>query len=259
MPKANHGAYSVMRAKRSAPEPRTCSFNMASASQAASLAELSASIAHEVNQPLMAVVAYANACQRWLQADPPNIERAQRTLERTIHSATIAADVVSRIRSLFKHATDERNATTMESIVTAARDLMAEEAARLKVRVDTRIEDGLPTVAADRIQIQQVLVNLMRNGMEAMERVDGERNLEIRVSLDKDMVRTEVSDQGTGIRDPARLFEPFFTTKDAGMGMGLAICRSIVESHGGRLWGENDERQGARFVFVLPVARAPSP
>ena len=240
-------------------ELRLARERLASASQAASLAELSASIAHEVNQPLMAVVAYANACQRWLQADPPNIERAQRTMERTIHSATIAADVVSRIRSLFRHATDDRNATTMDSLVIAARDLMAEEAARLKVRVDVRIEDGLPSVPADRVQIQQVLVKLMRNGMEAMDLVDGDRILEMRVSRDEGMVRTEVSDRGPGIQHADRLFEPFFTTKQAGMGMGLAICRSIVESHGGRLWGENDERQGARFVFVLPVAGAPPP
>jgi PAS domain S-box-containing protein len=239
-------------------ELRLARDRLASASQAASLAELSASIAHEVNQPLMAVVAYANACQRWLQADPPNIERAQRTMERTIHSATIAADVVSRIRSLFRHANDDRNATTMESLVIAARDLMAEEASRLKVRVDVRIEYSLPSVAADRVQIQQVLVNLMRNGMEAMDLVDGDRSLEIRVARDEGMVRTEVRDRGSGIAYPDRLFEPFFTTKEAGMGMGLAICRSIVESHGGRLWGENDERRGARFIFMLPIAGASS-
>lgn len=239
---------------RAQDELRLARERLASASQAASLAELSASIAHEVNQPLMAVVAYANACQRWLQADPPNLERAQRTVERAIHSATIAADVVSRIRSLFRHATDDRNATTMESIVIAARNLMTEEAARLKVRVQVLVEDGLPNVAADRIQIQQVLVNLMRNAMEAMELAPCDRSLEIRVSRDEGMVRTEVSDRGPGIQHPDRLFEPFFTTKETGMGMGLAICRSIVESHGGRLWGENDEPRGARFVFVLPFA-----
>lgn len=244
---------------RAQEELRLARERLASASQAASLAELSASIAHEVNQPLMAVVSYANACQRWLQADPPNLERAQRTVERTIRSATVAADVVSRIRSLFRHATDDRNATTMESIVTAARDLMAEEAARLKVRVQVHVEDGLPTVAADRVQIQQVLVNLMRNGMEAMDLVSGDRVLEMRVSRDGAMVRTEVRDRGPGIQHPDRLFEPFFTTKEAGMGMGLAICRSIVESHGGRLWGENDGRQGASFVFVLPVAETSPP
>jgi PAS domain S-box-containing protein len=240
-------------------ELRLARDRLARASQAASLAELSASIAHEVNQPLMAVVAYANACQRWLTVDPPNLERAQRTVERTIQSATNAADVVSRIRSLFRHATDARDVTTLESIVTAARDLMAEEAARLNVRVDVRIEHGLPSVAADRIQIQQVLVNLMRNGMEAMTAAPSERTLEVRILRHEEVVRAEISDHGPGIEHPERLFEPFFTTKETGMGMGLAICRSIVESHGGRLWVEQNKPCGARFVFTLPVAPLVAP
>jgi PAS domain S-box-containing protein len=226
---------------------------LARASQAASLAELSASIAHEVNQPLMAVVAYANACQRWLTIDPPNLERAQRTVERAIDSATTAADVVSRIRSLFKHATNTRSPTSLTALITAARDLMVEEAVRLHVRVNVQLEDGLPTIVADRIQIQQVLINLMRNGMEAMESMPHGKAIDIRLSRDGEAVRIEISDRGPGIENPDRLFEPFFTTKEAGMGMGLSICRSIVESHGGRLWVEDSQPCGARFVFTLPA------
>ncbi|MEH6719521.1 MAG: PAS domain-containing protein [Aurantimonas endophytica] len=244
---------------RAQDELRLARDRLARASQAASLAELSASIAHEVNQPLMAVVAYANACQRWLTVDPPNLERARGTVERAIDSATTAADVVSRIRSLFKHATDTRTATSLETVIMAARDLMAEEAARLSVRVDLRIEADLPIVTADRIQIQQVLINLMRNGMEAMEAMPRGRAMDMRALRQGVAIRVEIGDRGPGIENPEKLFEPFFTTKQAGMGMGLAICRSIVESHGGRLWVEQNEPCGARFVFTLPAAPLVAP
>jgi PAS domain S-box-containing protein len=224
------------------------------ACQAASLAELSAAIAHEVNQPLAAIIANSNACQRWLAATPPNLERAQRTVERIIHNANSAGDVVSHIRALFKHSMETRTSTTLESVIGDAHNLMAEEAARRRIRMKVEVERNLPPVALDRVQVQQVLVNLIRNGMEAMDSVPGERVLELRVHRPGDEIRIDISDRGRGVMFPERLFEPFFTTKEHGMGMGLAICRSIVESHGGRLWAENNESQGATFTFTLPVA-----
>jgi PAS domain S-box-containing protein len=227
--------------------------SLARASQAASLAELSAAIAHEVNQPLAAIVTNSNACQRWLSASPPNVERAQKTVERIIHNANSAADVVSRIRALFKHAAETRTSTTLSSVITEAHNLMAEEAARRRVRMDVTVEDKLPPVALDRVQMQQVLVNLIRNSMDAMEFDRIDRVLRIRVHQVGDEIRTEISDRGQGIEFPEKVFEPFFTTKEHGMGMGLAICRSIVESHGGRLWAENNEPQGATFTFTLPL------
>jgi hypothetical protein len=227
--------------------------SLARASQAASLSELSASIAHEVNQPLAAVVANSHACQRWLTATPPNMERAQKTIERIIRDANSAADVVSRIRALFKRSMDTRIQTALSSVIAEARNLMADEASRRHVKMDVKIEADLPLVAIDRVQMQQVLVNLMRNGMEAMASVPGDRPLGIRVCCMGDVVQTEISDRGPGIEFPERIFEPFFTTKDDGMGMGLAICRSIVESHGGRLWAEKNEPHGATFVFTLPI------
>ena len=223
------------------------------ASQAASLAELSASIAHEVNQPLAAIAANSHACQRWLATEPPNIERAQRTVERIVRDANSAADVVSRIRALFKQSVDKRIRATLDSVVAEARNLMAEEAARRRVRMDMEIDGDLPAVVLDRVQVQQVLVNLIRNGMDAMDVVTGERILKVRMRCINDTIQTEIHDRGRGIEYPDRIFEPFFTTKEHGMGMGLAICRSIVESHGGELWAEKNHPQGATFVFTLPV------
>lgn len=227
--------------------------NLSRANQAASLAELSASIAHEVNQPLSAVMNYSSACQRWLTAVPPNIERAQKTLERIVQSATSAADVVSRIRALFKQSTDKRDSTELGAVVREARDLLAEQASRQRIRMDIEGESGLRLVPFDRVQIQQVLVNLMRNGLDAMASVPNEKILRIRAYRADGMVRIEVADRGRGIQFPDKIFEPFFTTKDQGMGMGLAISRSIVESHGGQLWAEKNEPRGARFVFTLPL------
>lgn len=226
---------------------------LARASQAASLAELSASIAHEVNQPLAAVVANSHACQRWLTADPPNLERAQKTVAHILRDANAAADVVSRVRGLFRRSAGEKESASLANIVLEARSLMSEEAGRRRVRIDVDIENGLPLLALDRLPIQQVLVNLIRNGMDAMDGVLGERVLDVRVRRIAGVVRAEVSDCGEGIAFPDRIFEPFFTTKGNGMGMGLAICRSIVEAHGGRLWAERNEPRGARFVFTLPV------
>lgn len=238
---------------RAQEELRLAQERLARASQAASLAELSASIAHEVNQPLAAVVANSHACQRWLMAEPPNIDRAQKTVERIIRDANSAADVVSRIRALFKPSADAMAYTTLGSVVEEARDLIAEEAVRRRVRLDVDVEGHLPFVALDRVQIQQVLVNLIRNGMDAMDSVAGDRVLGLRVRRVGDAIQIEISDRGPGIELPDRIFEPFFTTKEHGMGMGLAICRSIVESHGGRLWAQKNEPRGATFIFTLPV------
>ncbi|MER8545588.1 PAS domain-containing protein [Mesorhizobium sp. M0684] len=238
---------------RTQEELRLAQERLARASQAASLAELSASIAHEVNQPLAAIVANSNACHRWLSAEPPNVERAKITAERIIRDANSAADVVSRIRALFRPSLEMRTSTPIPSVVAEARDLMAEEAMRRRVRMDIDVESDLPLVAFDRVQIQQVLVNLIRNGMEAMDTTAGDKVLGMRVRRIEDTIQTEVSDRGPGIERPNKIFEPFFTTKGNGMGMGLAISRSIIESHGGRLWAENSVPRGAIFIFTLPV------
>lgn len=238
---------------RAQEELRLAHERLARASQAASLAELSASIAHEVNQPLAAIVANSHACQRWLTADPPNIDRAHRTVERIIRDANGAADVVSRIRALFRQSIDKRDLTAVDGVIAEVCDLVAEEAARRRVRMIVDLEQGVPPVPLDRIQIQQVLSNLIRNGMEAMDGVAGDKAIRVAARRVGQMLQVEVSDSGPGIQDLDRVFQPFFTTKSSGMGMGLAICRSIVESHGGRLWAENNEPRGGRVVFTLPA------
>jgi PAS domain S-box-containing protein len=244
---------------RAQEELRLAQASLARASQAASLAELSASIAHEVNQPLAAIVANSSACHRWLSAEPPNLERAKITAERIIRDANSAAEVVSRIRALFRQSVEPRNRTMLGSIIAEARDLMAEEAVRRRVRLDVDVGSSLPLLALDRVHIQQVLVNLIRNGMDAMDSIAGDRVLGVRVRRVGDVVQTEISDRGAGVAFPDKIFEPFFTTKGNGMGMGLAISRSIVESHGGRLWAEKNEPLGAKFVFTLPIETKAAP
>ena len=238
---------------RAQEELRLAQERLARASQAASLAELSASIAHEVNQPLAAVVANSHACQRWLNAEPPNIERAQKTVERITRDANAAADVVNRIRALFRQSAETRTGASIAAVIAEAREVLAEETSRRGVRIDVAVESGLPAAQLDRVQIQQVLVNLIRNGMDAMNSSSGLKVVSIQARRSEETVRIEIGDRGSGVEFPERIFEPFFTTKGDGMGMGLAICRSIVESHGGRLWAEKNEPQGAKFVFTLPV------
>jgi PAS domain S-box-containing protein len=240
---------------------RQASDRLAQAAQAASLAELSASIAHEVNQPLAAIVANSHACHRWLSADPPNLERAKITSERITRDANSAAEVVSRIRALFRHAPDVRSFEDVNRVVEEVCRLMAEEIAAKDIRIETDLDQRLPPVALDRVQAQQVLVNLIRNGIEAMDgQIDGARALQIRSRRDgADAIRIEVRDAGMGFTDAERVFEPFFTTKQHGMGMGLAICRSIIESHGGRLWAANNETHGATVAFTLPLTESETP
>jgi PAS domain S-box-containing protein len=242
-----------VRAQQAEEALRETSDRLAKATQAASLAELSASIAHEVNQPLAAIVANSHACHRWLSADPPNLERAKVTAERITRDANSAAEVVSHIRALFRQSPERRSETMLHDIIFEAHKLMAEEAQQRRIHMDLDVEPNLPLIAFDRVQIQQVLVNLVRNGMDAMDATSEDKVLGIRVRRIDDLIQAEIIDRGPGVKFPDKIFEPFFTTKEQGMGMGLPICRSIVESHGGRLWVEKNEPQGAKFIFTLPV------
>ena len=224
------------------------------ASQLVSLAELSASIAHEVNQPLAAVITNSHACQRWLAAEPPNLQRAQLTTERIIRDANAAAEVVSRIRALFKQTTLGRSSVDINEVIAEVCQLMTDEIAAKDISIEAALEHNLPAILVDRVQMQQVLVNLIRNGIDATNATgDGSKSLVIRSRRDgTDRVRVEVQDYGRGIEDTERIFEPFFTTKEDGMGMGLAICRSIVEAHDGRLWATKGDPKGTALSFTLP-------
>jgi PAS domain S-box-containing protein len=221
-----------------------------------SLATLTASIAHEVNQPLSGIVTNASTCLRMLTLDPPNVEGARETARRTIRDGNRASDVITRLRALFskKHTLAEQvdlNDATREVIVLSLSELQRN---RLIVRCE--LADDLPLVAGDRVQLQQVILNLLRNASDAMNTVhDRPRELLIRTERDEgDRVLLSVKDAGIGF-DPQtvdRLFETFYTTKNDGMGVGLCVSRSIIESHQGRLWATLNEGPGATFSFSIP-------
>ncbi len=228
---------------------------LARASQAASLSELSASIAHEVNQPLAAIVATAHACSRWLSASPPNLERAKITVERIIRDAGSASEVIGRIRALFSQVGKTRSLTDITEIVRHVCRLMTDELAQKEIDIETHFDPSLPQLLIDPVQLEQVFVNLIRNSIEAFDTVARDSKLiKIRATPDSDnSIRVEVTDFGVGMKDPDRAFEPFFTTKHDGMGMGLTISQSIIESHNGRLWAISNQPEGTTLAFTLPI------
>jgi len=221
------------------------------------IGELTASIAHEVNQPLAAIVANADACVAWLALENPNLPEARAAAERTIQGATRASDVITRIRSLINKAAPERSQVQINGIVEETIVLAERQAARNEVSVVAELTEDLPIVLGDKIQIQQVILNLMINGIESMSTVQGRpRRLVIRSRRQNgDQVHVSFEDTGVGVSEEImpRLFEPFFTTRSQGIGMGLAISRSIIEAHGGRLWAESKVDQGSIFQFTLPA------
>jgi PAS domain S-box-containing protein len=231
---------------------------LAHMSRVTTLGELAASIAHEVNQPLAAVVANGNACMRWLAANPPNLGEAKDAAQRIVRDANGAAEVIKRIRKFLRRGTDERSAVDLDAVISEVIAMVQGEIEARQVSLQMAPARGLPPVAADRVQLQQVVLNLVMNAVEAMAAVTGRaRVLEIEVSrYDSAALCVTVRDCGVGLspeyRD--RLFDAFETTKPDGMGMGLAISRSIVEAHGGRLWATANEGYGETFRFTVPLA-----
>jgi signal transduction histidine kinase len=220
------------------------------------IGELTASIAHEVNQPLAAVVANGDACMAWLSHSTPNLAEARSAAERMIQGATRASEVIVRIRSLINKATPERTPVDINKTIEETVALANSQALGNKVSIVFDLSPDLPAVRADRIQLQQVILNLVVNGIEAMTSVtDRPRQLFIRSHQEKPgEVRVSIEDTGIGVSSDAmgRLFEPFYTTRQQGMGMGLPISRSIIEAHGGRLWAESVPGRGSVFQFTLP-------
>ena len=226
------------------------------ATQVATVAELSASIAHEINQPLAAVVASGHACLRFLEAQPAKLADAREAAESIVRDGKDIGEIVRRIRALFKRAALEKSLVDVNDVIGEVLRLLAGEITRRRVSVETDLWKEAPLVSVDRVQLQQLVLNLLLNGMEAMDPVpDRSRYLWIRSRPEgSGQVLVEVKDQGIGLKGhPEKLFEAFFTTKENGMGMGLAICRSIVEAHDGRLWAIPQEGGGATFCFSLPV------
>ena len=230
---------------------------LARLSRVLSMGELTASIAHEIKQPLTAVVTNAHACIEWLSASPPNLERARQTTEKIIQDGTRASDVISRIRALFRKETPSQDWLDINELIPDLVVLLRSQALGQHVSLRSDLTPGLPKMKGDRIQLQQVVLNLMLNGMDAMcgTNVAG-RELIVaswKPSTKEIGVRVEDCGMGLSAEAKARMFEPFFTTKPHGIGMGLSVSRSIIEAHQGRLWATQRPSGGTIFQFTVPI------
>jgi PAS domain S-box-containing protein len=235
---------------------RSSEMRLSRATRTATVGEFAASIAHEINQPLAAVVTNGHACLRWLSAQPPGLAKAQEAAERIVRDGTEAGEIVRRIRALFKQAPLEKIDLDLNEVIAEVLVLLGAETTRRRVAVETDLDKGLATVVGDRVQLQQLVFNLVLNGIEAMDSVS-DRPKKVFISSMRhspEAVQVEIGDCGVGLKDPEKVFEAFFTTKENGMGMGLAVCRSIIEAHHGRLWAAPGESAGTTFSFTLPAA-----
>ena len=221
-----------------------------------SMGELTASIAHEISQPLTAVVTHGHASLEWLSANPPNIEKARQTTESIIRDGTQAGAILSRIRALFQKEAPAKSWMDINEVIEELTGFVRNEAIRRRITVHTELVSTLPKVKADRVQLQQVVLNLVMNGMDAMAAETGRRKELLIRSLQENSreILVQIEDCGPGLPDNAdRIFDPFYTTKPHGIGMGLSISRSIVESHEGRLWASPRPSGGAIFQFTVPI------
>ncbi len=235
---------------------REAQSDLARVSRVTTMGELTASLAHEVNQPIAAAVTSANSCLHWLAGDVPNLDKARAAAERIAKDGTRAAEIISRIRLLFQKGSPQLELVDVNEITEEMIVLLRGEATRHWISLRTELAADLPPVLGDRVQLQQVMMNLMINGIDAMKAVDGTRELAIKSQrAENEQVLVSVSDTGVGL-PPQRadqIFNAFFTTKPHGTGMGLRICRSILESHGGRLWATDNSPRGANFYITLPA------
>jgi PAS domain S-box-containing protein len=253
----------IIRAQRAEASLRTserryreAQLELAHANRVATMGQLTSSIAHEVNQPITAAVTYALAARRWLSAEPPNFHEVDDALSLIVKEGNRAGEVVGRIRALIKKAPARKDAVAINDAILEVIALTRTEAANNSVSVRTQLAEGLPRVQGDRVQLQQVLLNLIINAIEAMRDVaEEERELLISSRNEPDGVSVEVRDSGPGFAPAAleRVFEAFYTTKPGGLGLGLSICRSIIEAHNGRLWASPNVPRGAIFGFIAPA------
>jgi signal transduction histidine kinase len=230
---------------------------LAHANRVATMGQLTASIVHEIKQPIAATHTYAAAALRFLDKSPPDVAEGREALTCIVNETARASDVVDRIGSLIKKAPPRKEVVDLNAAILEVTALTRTEAVKTGVTVDTQLAGELPRIQCDRVQLQQVMLNLIVNAIQSMSGVeDGNRELHIStVSIEPEGVCVAVRDTGHGLRPESlpRLFEPFYTTKPDGMGMGLSICRSIIEAHGGQLWATGCEPRGALFQFTIPA------
>ncbi len=234
---------------------RETQMELAHVNRVATMGQLTASIAHEVNQPIAAAVTNASAGLRWLAAQPPDLKEIREAFEGIVRAGKQAGEVISRIRGLIKKVPAQRAALDVNEAILETIALTRSEMRQHDIVLKTELANDLPRISGDRIQLQQVMLNLIMNAIEAMsETSEGPRELLIRSEIDlPDGVMVIVRDWGPGLKPESlnHLFDPFYSTKPAGMGMGLSICRSITEAHGGRLWATANTPRGAVFQFTL--------
>jgi PAS domain S-box-containing protein len=230
---------------------------LAHVTRVVTVGELASSIAHEINQPLTGIVSNGEACVRWLDRDIPDLNEVRRCVQQMVSDSRRAAEVMRRVRSFVRKAAPEHAPLEVNALIHETIPLIQREIAEHRASLELALAADLPAVSADRIQLQQVVINLVVNGLQAMDGVaEGSIVLTIRTErLSDEMLGVSVVDAGTGISPEKMntLFEPFVTTKATGLGMGLSICRSIIETHGGEIWAENGDGRGVRFTFSLPV------
>jgi len=247
---------SLYEQRRAEEALRQARADLAHVNRVTTLGELTASLAHEVKQPIAAAVTDANTCLRWLKRDQPDLEEAREASLRVVKDATRAAEIIDRIRLLFKKGTPQRELVDVNEVIREMIALLRNQATRYSIFVRTDLAADIPRIMGDRVQLQQVLMNLIVNSIDAMKEADGTRTLVIKSQrTENEQVMLSVSDTGVGLpaQQADQIFNAFFTTKVQGTGMGLRISRSIVESHGGRLWAADNSPRGASFHFTLPT------
>jgi PAS domain S-box-containing protein len=241
--------------KRAEEERETLRADLAHVNRISILGELAASVSHELKQPIAAAMTDANTCIRWLKRDQPDVDEALQATRRIIKDGSHATEIIDRLRSLYKKSPPQRELVDVDEIVCEMLVLLRGEANRYSISMRTELAPDLPKITADRVQLQQVLMNLMLNAIEAMNETAGELTIKTEMGQDGQAL-ISVSDTGVGLPNEKteQIFYAFFTTKPQGTGMGLSISRSIVESHGGHLWATANSGRGATFYFTVPIA-----
>jgi C4-dicarboxylate-specific signal transduction histidine kinase len=242
--------------KRAEDHLRDTRIKLTKASRLATVAELAASIAHELNQPLMSILANAQAAKKWMNAGPSNVTEVNSSIERTIRDARAAGERMQHIRALFNHESVEKKEVKIPDIIHEVVRILQEDPKKGRVPIECHFEESLPALAIDPIQIQEVFINLIVNAIEALHEQQVAPLVVFRAATDSNGMLIQVIDNGPGVDDPDRIFDAFMTTKKKGMGIGLAVSRSIVEAHGGKLWAENNKSGGVTFNVTLPLSPA---